>query len=141
MADRKSFEEMLEEIKAEGEKERETIEVAETIARIIGDLTRARIRKGLSQRQLAEATGLKQSAIARMENIQVIPRLDTLVKIARYLDVEIEVEETAVKKKMTFTIATNQVDQNMFIWNGATEIMSMRMPHSARAGGYYGTGC
>ena len=89
-----TFDDALNEIKNIGEKERETIETAEEIARVINGLADARIKKGLTQRQLAEVTGLKQSAIARMESLQTIPRLDTLIRVARSLGAYITVEES-----------------------------------------------
>lgn len=48
-----------------------------------------RKKKSLSQRDLAELTGLKQSSIARIERDIVMPKLDTFIKIANALDLEI----------------------------------------------------
>lgn len=48
---------------------------------LIGKIISAREAKGLSQRDLAELTGIKQPAIARMESMKVIPKIDTLFKI------------------------------------------------------------
>lgn len=48
---------------------------------LIGKIIEAREAKGLSQRDLAELTGVKQPAIARMESMKVIPKIDTLFKI------------------------------------------------------------
>lgn len=105
MSELDSFDLMLEEIKKKGEKERETIEVAEQLAEIIGTITEARIEKGLTQRDLAKMSGLKQSAIARMENIQVVPRLDTLIKIARCLGITLKAETGEnVQESATITI-------------------------------------
>ena len=47
----------------------------------IGKLIEAREAKGLSQRDLAEISGLKQPAIARMERMQSSPQIDTLFKV------------------------------------------------------------
>jgi ribosome-binding protein aMBF1 (putative translation factor) len=41
----------------------------------------ARREKGLSQKQLAEKSGLKQSAVARIESLSTSPRVDTLIKL------------------------------------------------------------
>ena len=49
-------------------------------------LVRARLDAGLTQRQLAERLGTTQSAVARWENGDVVPRLDTLLKLADVLD-------------------------------------------------------
>ena len=47
----------------------------------IGKLIEARESKGLTQAQLAEAAGIKQSAVARLESLKVAPQIDTLFKI------------------------------------------------------------
>ncbi|MBQ1790870.1 MAG: helix-turn-helix transcriptional regulator [Oscillospiraceae bacterium] len=86
-----TFKVMMQEIKNSGRTERETVEISEELAEIIGSLTEARVSLGLTQRQLAEKSGLKQSAIARMESLQSVPRLDTMVKVARCLGVKIRV--------------------------------------------------
>ncbi|MDP2843596.1 MAG: helix-turn-helix transcriptional regulator, partial [Acetobacterium sp.] len=36
---------------------------------------------GFSQQKLADLTGLKQPAIARLENLKSIPKIDTLFKL------------------------------------------------------------
>ena len=48
---------------------------------LIGKLIEARESKGLTQAQLAEAAGIKQSAVARMETLKVTPQIDTLFKV------------------------------------------------------------
>ena len=58
------------------------------VKNIIKSLRFRRIEKGYSQRDLARITGIKQSAIARMEGLKVYPRIDTLVMISRALDLQ-----------------------------------------------------
>ena len=48
---------------------------------LIGKLIEAREEKGLSQRDLAEISGVKQPAIARLESMRSTPQIDTLFKI------------------------------------------------------------
>lgn len=48
---------------------------------LIGKMIEAREQKGYSQRDLAELSGVKQPAIARVESMKTIPRIDTLLKI------------------------------------------------------------
>ena len=48
---------------------------------LIGKMIKAREEKGLSQRDLAELSGVKQPAIARMESMKSTPQLDTLLKV------------------------------------------------------------
>lgn len=49
---------------------------------LISQLIKARIKKGISQKELAEKIGTKQSAIARFESGNVNPSLEFLQKIA-----------------------------------------------------------
>lgn len=48
---------------------------------LIGKLIEAREEKGLSQRELARISGVKQPAIARLESLKSTPQIDTLFKI------------------------------------------------------------
>lgn len=48
---------------------------------LIGKIIEAREAKGLSQRDLAEISGVKQPAIARLESMRSTPQIDTLFKI------------------------------------------------------------
>ncbi|MBQ4650416.1 MAG: helix-turn-helix transcriptional regulator [Firmicutes bacterium] len=48
---------------------------------LIGKVIKARKERGLSQRDLAELSGVKQPAIARLESMQATPKIDTLLKI------------------------------------------------------------
>lgn len=54
----------------------------ELVADLVDEIRDTRRTLGLTQRDLAEKTGLKQSAIARMESGGVIPRLDTVLRVA-----------------------------------------------------------
>ena len=48
-------------------------------------VARLRIRRGLTQEQLAEKVGTKQPSIARLESGNVIPRLDFLRRVVEAL--------------------------------------------------------
>ena len=48
---------------------------------LIGKMIEAREAKGLSQRELAELSGVKQPAIARIESMKSTPQIDTLIKV------------------------------------------------------------
>jgi ribosome-binding protein aMBF1 (putative translation factor) len=58
------------------ERERIYFEVA-----LIGKMIEAREQKGFSQRELAEISGVKQPAIARLESLKATPQIDTLFKV------------------------------------------------------------
>lgn len=73
-----TFDEMFhdDEYVSPGERERINFEVS-----LIGKIIEAREAKGLSQRELAELSGVKQPAIARMESMKSTPQIDTLIKL------------------------------------------------------------
>lgn len=48
---------------------------------LIGKMIEAREEKGYSQRDLAELSGIKQPAIARIESMRTTPQIDTLLKL------------------------------------------------------------
>lgn len=48
---------------------------------LIGEITKARQEKGISQKKLGELSGVKQPIIARMEKGSTSPQLDTILKI------------------------------------------------------------
>lgn len=54
----------------------------------------ARVSAGLTQAQLAERIGTTQSAIARIESGSTLPKLVTLARIARAVDVCFEITPT-----------------------------------------------
>jgi len=51
----------------------------------VGKLIEAREQKGISQKRLAEMSGLKQPAIARLERMQATPQIDTLFRVLKPL--------------------------------------------------------
>ena len=60
--------------------------------RLISQLIGARVKKGLTQRQLAEKIGTKQSAIARIESGNANPSFDFLEKITSALGSELIIQ-------------------------------------------------
>lgn len=60
-----------------------TEEIAESNLRValIGELIKARIEKGISQKKLEELSGVKQPIIARMEKGSTNPQISTLLKV------------------------------------------------------------
>lgn len=70
-------------------KEHEATRVEFEIARAV---IRARIEKGLTQKQLAEKLKTKQSVISRVENMNTIPSLSFLKRLAVALNVSLQVK-------------------------------------------------
>lgn len=50
-------------------------------ANLIKKMIRIRKKQGISQKQLSEMCGIKQSAIARIENMNNSPQINTLFKL------------------------------------------------------------
>lgn len=60
--------------------------------RLISQLIGARLKRGLTQKELAEKVGTKQSAIARIESGNANPSFDFLEKITQALDSKLIVQ-------------------------------------------------
>lgn len=56
---------------------------------IVAQLIHRRLDLDLTQSDLAEKAGLNQTAIARLESERATPRLDTLEKVAKALDLKL----------------------------------------------------
>ena len=65
---------------------------------IINTIISTRKKKGLTQKEVAKMTGLKQPAIDRIENNVNSPQLDTLIKILDALDLKIEINSLKTDK-------------------------------------------
>ncbi|MHB8280874.1 MAG: helix-turn-helix transcriptional regulator, partial [Candidatus Humimicrobiaceae bacterium] len=59
---------------------------------IISKLIEIRIRKNLTQKELAELLGTKQSSVSRIENGGYIPSMKLIRRIAEILDCELKLE-------------------------------------------------
>lgn len=55
-------------------------------------IIKARIEKGLSQKDLAEKLNTKQSVISRVENAKTTPSLSFLKRLAEVLNVSLQVQ-------------------------------------------------
>ena len=89
----------------------ERLAVARAIATIV---TRRRTEMGLSQTALAKIVGVSQPVIARVESAEHNPTLETLVRLANALDIELE---------LTITPA-GRTDATRLPSNGRTRLIS-----------------
>ncbi len=64
----------------------------EQCSRIIDTLMKKRKGLGLMQKEVADASHLAQSVIARMEGKKAVPQLDTLLKVVDALGCDIEIK-------------------------------------------------
>lgn len=84
----KRWEDVKSAITSLNEDEKRNIEM---LADIISQMIERRQEIGLSQRDLAEKCGIKQSAIARLEKMRTVPQLDTLTKLLKPLGLKLAV--------------------------------------------------
>ena len=75
----RTWKERKKELKSLTEIEKQELSLA---ADLVAQIVRTREKKGWTQRDLAEKTGIAQSSIARFEKCGAIPRLDTFAKIS-----------------------------------------------------------
>ena len=64
----------------------------------------ARRRAGLSQRELARRSGVPQSSISRIERGQISPTVDTLERLLRACDQELEPVRRAREQEVDRTL-------------------------------------
>lgn len=69
--------------------------MSESCSIIIDSLIEQRRSKGMTQKELADASCLTQSVIARLESKKVTPQLDTLLKVASALGCDIAIVPAA----------------------------------------------
>ena len=72
------------------ENEKKELEILNKISDYVLIMINRRIELGMSQRELAYKTGIKQPMIARIESLTSIPRLDTFQKIIDALELKID---------------------------------------------------
>ena len=104
-----SFDEVWEDLKNEDEESRRALQTAEDTAKLINRLSGERIRQGLTQEELARKAGLKQSAVARLESVKSIPRLDTMLKVAYALGLELTLETKTSTESIAVALAARDV--------------------------------
>ena len=84
----KNFDEMFNDNDYVSEEDREIINLE---VKLIGKMIEAREKQGLTQRDLAKISGVKQPAIARIEALRSTPQLDTLLKVLIPLGYSLEI--------------------------------------------------
>lgn len=58
---------------------------------LIGRLIEARETKGITQQKLADMSGMKQSAIARIEKLSATPKIDTMIRLLKPLGYKLDI--------------------------------------------------
>jgi len=65
-------------------------DVLEFTAYLVAKLIRRRHELGWTQESVAIKTGLKQSAIARIESARIVPKIDTIQLLAKVLGLKLD---------------------------------------------------
>lgn len=87
----KTWEQYKEHVKIVDNTAKKDMEDIENIAAIVSAMIQQRNSLGISQRELAALCDMPQSSIARIESMQITPKLDTLLKIMRPLGLGLSV--------------------------------------------------
>ncbi|WP_240041015.1 helix-turn-helix domain-containing protein [Paenibacillus ginsengarvi] len=82
----KSWDDMVSEMSYDSIQE---IEIIRKRAAMVVALIELRESKGWTQAELARRAGMKQSAIARFESDTTAPRIDTIIRVAMALGVDL----------------------------------------------------
>jgi predicted transcriptional regulator len=62
----------------------------EIVADIMCQIIRRRKNLNMTQRKLAKLTGIEQAAISRIERMQNVPQIDTLIRLIKPLGLKLE---------------------------------------------------
>lgn len=89
MENKNTIDKLWEKLKELGEEEKELIEVSDMVSEVITKLIKARNNANMTQRDLAKASNIKQTQIARVESLQTNPTLNTLARYAYHVGVSI----------------------------------------------------
>lgn len=87
----KTWDQYKEHVKTIDTTAKKDIEDIEIIATIVSAMIAQRNSLGISQRELAALCDMPQSSIARIESMQITPKLDTLLKIMKPLGLKLTV--------------------------------------------------
>ncbi len=94
-----SVKEALKTFSNKSNENKELLERTNKIISFIDLIVQRRKALGLTQRDLASLTNIKQPMIARIEKRECMPRLDTLIRILDCLNLDIHLIEKGFNKK------------------------------------------
>lgn len=117
-----TLDELWNDLSLESKENELTIKSAEMVSNLIVKIIQTRTEKHLTQKQVAEMAGLKQSAVARLESLTTFPRIDTLAKVAFVLGIQIDANDDISDKlvKANVKYVQNEVlPQNNGYYNSA----------------------
>ena len=117
MKDLISLDQMLDNIKSKNEESKLSIEASEKTIAIINKIVKARESLGLTQRELAKKCGIKQPALSRIDTFKFVPQINTLIKIAQAVGVNIEAFTDIESKQMQVCFSISHIAINSTWYN------------------------
>ena len=87
----KTWNECKDYVKSLGADSKKDMEEIEELSALISAVIKQRNDLGLTQRELAELSGLPQSSVARIETLKTTPKLDTFLKILHPLGLKLTI--------------------------------------------------
>lgn len=87
----KTWDEYKDYVKSLGDDSKKDMEEIEELSALISAVIKQRNDLGLTQRELAELSGLPQSSVARIETLKTTPKLDTFLKILHPLGLKLTI--------------------------------------------------
>lgn len=117
-----TLDELWNDLSLESKENELTIKSADMVSNLIVKIIQTRVEKSLTQKQVAEMAGLKQSAVARLESLTTFPRIDTLAKVAIVLGIQIDANDDISDKlvKSNVKYVQNEIEQpNVVYYNSA----------------------
>ena len=93
-----TLEESLQKLREKGPKYRLILDSFDSADSMLTKLAELRKQAGLTQRELADLTGIRQPQLARYEKCNEYPRLDIFIRIADALKFNVVFQKQASKK-------------------------------------------
>lgn len=120
MRELKTFDQVWQDLKTSNDDAKGTLQISDNIYELINKIIQTRKAQKMSQKELAEKSGLKQPALARIESFKTLPSLTTLIKIAHSLNMVVDF-----------------VNDNQFILEPNVEIKVIKFSYSNKNGEDY----
>lgn len=100
------LDELINKVNNKSDEHKQRAYIEERIVSIVKILIKKRVELNMTQKELAIKLGMKQEAIARFESIKVIPKIDTIFKIAYGLDLDLKIADAVEFENVKKSIAT-----------------------------------
>lgn len=107
------LDELINKVNNKSDEHKQRAYIEERIVSVVNVLIKKRVDLNMTQKELAIKLGMKQEAIARFESIKVIPKIDTIFKIAYGLDLDLKIADAVEFENVKESISTlnDKLDQ------------------------------